>query len=71
MAPLLLLVLLGLFIGTIAWEILERLLQISGINLNLKVGPFGFDLSVLALYIKLNPGSILGAGGGFYLFTTL
>ncbi|MBT3272018.1 MAG: hypothetical protein HN368_02595 [Spirochaetales bacterium] len=66
-----LLFILGLISGTFAWEILERILQIAGVGLDLGVGPIGFDLDVLAVYLTVNPGSLLGAGSGIFLFFRL
>ena len=59
---------LGLVTGTFAWEILERILTIAGAPLDLGVGPFGFDLDVIAIYHKVNPGSLLGSGAGVFMF---
>ena len=58
---------MGIVIGSLCWEILERLITMSGINLNLSVGPVGFDISVLSLYLKINPGSFIGAAGIWFL----
>ena len=63
-----LLFLLGLVTGTLAWEIFERILLLAGTRLDLSVGPFGFDLDVIAVYLKVNPGSLLGAAAGVFLF---
>lgn len=66
-----LLFLLGLVIGSLAWELLERLLSLLGTQLDLAVGPVGLDLDVLAIYLKLNPGSLVGAGAGIFFFKRL
>jgi hypothetical protein len=66
-----LLFMLGLVTGTFAWEIFERILSLAGSNLSLSVGPFGFDLGVIAVYLKINPGSLLGAAAGVFLFFRL
>ena len=60
-------IILGIVTGSLCWEILERLIGLSGINMNLSVGPVGFDISVLSVYLKINPGSFLGAAGGWFL----
>jgi hypothetical protein len=60
-------IIMGIVIGSLCWEILERLIAMSGINLNLSVGPVGFDISVLSLYLKINPGSFIGAAGIWFL----
>ncbi|HUX21981.1 MAG TPA: hypothetical protein VMW69_12140 [Spirochaetia bacterium] len=67
----LLLVLLGMFIGTLAWDIVERIFAQAGLPFSLETGPIGFDIGVLSLYLKVNPGSFLGAVGGILLFRSL
>ena len=66
-----LLVFLGAVIGGLAWEIVERIAVRLGWELNLSVGPVGFDLSVIAFHVKANPGMILGLLGGAILFRML
>lgn len=58
----------GLLAGSLAWELLERILSQVGLPLRLGVGPVGFDLSVLAVSLTVNPGTVLGAVGGAVLF---
>ncbi len=60
-------IILGIVIGSLCWEILERLIASTGINLDLSVGPVGFDISVLSVYLKINPGSFIGAVCGWFL----
>jgi hypothetical protein len=62
---------LGVLIGSLAWEVLDRVLSRFGVDLGLSLGPIGFDLSVLAVSLVLNPGTILGALGGVLLFSLL
>jgi len=59
---------LGLITGTFTWEILERIITLAGSAIDLSVGPFGIDLDVISVYIKINPGSLLGAAAGVILF---
>lgn len=59
---------LSLVIGTVAWEILERVLALAGVAVSLSVGPVGFDAYVLAVSLRLNPGSLAGLVAGFLLF---
>jgi len=59
---------LGFLIGTLAWEVLERIFLQVGIDLALGIGPVGFDLSVLSVFIKINPGTFIGILGGIFLF---
>jgi len=61
----------GLLVGALAWELLERILSGFGYDLRLGVGPVGFDLSVLAVSLVVNPGTLLGALGGIMLFLIL
>jgi len=61
----------GLLVGGLAWELLERILSAAGLDLRLGVGPVGFDLSVLAVSLVVNPGTLLGALGGILLFRIL
>ena len=62
---------LGLVTGTLAWGIFERILLLAGTTVDLSVGPFGFDLDVIAVYLKVNPGSLLGAAASVFLFFRL
>jgi hypothetical protein len=71
LGPFLLFLLLGLVIGSVAWEIVERLVNVAGLSLSLSIGPVGFDLRVLAVWVRLNPGSLLGAAGGIILWRSL
>ena len=59
---------LGFVTGTLAWEVLERIVLYMGIELDLGIGPIGFDLSVIRAYIKVNPGSFIGGLGAIVLF---
>ena len=59
---------LGFLIGTLGWEVLERILLQLGWEIALGIGPVGFDLSVLSVFIKLNPGTFIGVLGGVLLF---
>jgi hypothetical protein len=54
--------------GTLGWELLARVLSYADIALSLSVGPVGFDVEVLSVYMKVNPGSFLGVLGGIALF---
>ena len=69
--PFALLFLLGLLTGTLAWEILERILSLADVVMDLNVGPIGIDFDVLALYVKVNPGSLVGAAAGSFVFSRL
>jgi hypothetical protein len=43
----------------------------AGFSIDLTAGPVGFDIEVLSLYIKLNPGTLIGAAIGYLLFKRL
>lgn len=62
------LVFLGLAVGTLAWELLERIIALGGAEFNLSTGPVGFDAGVVALWFEINPGSPIGALAGWLLF---
>jgi hypothetical protein len=62
---------LGFLVGTLGWEVLERIVQQMGFELALGVGPVGFDLSVLSVFIKINPGTFIGFLGGVFLFRVI
>ena len=59
------LILLGVLVGTLFWELVMRLF---GLESPLTLGPIGFDIAVLAVWLSVNPGSILGAALGYLLF---
>lgn len=59
---------LGMVVGTLAWEVIERLLLLAGVEIDLSIGPIGFDVEVLALWLLVNPGSFLGLIPGALLF---
>lgn len=67
----LLLIFLGLFIGTLAWFIVERIFTEAGLPFSLETGPIGFDIGVLSMSLEVNPGSLLGAAAGILLFRSL
>lgn len=54
--------------GTLCWELIEVLFGLAGISFSLTAGPVGFDIEVLSVYIKINPGTPLGFAGGWLLF---
>ncbi len=64
-------IIMGIIIGSLSWEIIERIVHLSGIKLDLSAGPVGFDISVISFYIKINPGSFIGAAGTWFLLKKL
>lgn len=65
------LLLFGLIAGSLFWELLERCLALSGLPIQLSVGPIGFDIKVLAIWMAVNPGTVLGLLMAFLLFRRL
>ena len=63
--------LLTLVAGTLTWDVLERVAALLGWSVSLSVGPIGFDLGVVAFFIRVNPGSLLGVVPGVMLFKGL
>ncbi len=61
----------SMLVGTLAWELVERLLALSGISLSIGVGPIGFDIRVIALTLIANPGTIVGLVPAIVLFRKL
>ncbi len=62
---LVLIVLLGAVAGSLAWEVFERVLRPP---VSLASGPLRlFDLYVLSLTIRVNPGSFLGGAAAALL----
>jgi hypothetical protein len=59
---------LGFLIGSLGWEVLERILGFLGFELSLGVGPVSVDLSALKVAVEVNPGTILGTLGAVLLF---
>jgi len=62
---------LTMIAGTVFWAVIEKILELEGISLSLSTGRMGFDLDVISVYIKLNPGTAGGIGLGFLLFKRL
>ncbi len=63
---------LGMIIGSLGWEIIERITASMGSGLSLTMKePVGFDLYVLALWVRANIGTIIGAVCGVILFKVL
>ncbi len=71
LAPLVVIVFLGLLIGTLAWDIVERILSEAGFPISLSTRPIGFDIGVISFFFRVNPGSFLGIAGAVLLFRSL
>jgi hypothetical protein len=63
----------GLLIGSLLWEVLERVLHQVGIGLTLtpEKALQVFDIYVLSMSVRANPGSLIGAIGGTIFFKLL
>lgn len=61
---------LGLMLGTLSWGIIEKVAALSGLPFDVSLGPIGFDIYVISAYIRINPGSVLGAFLGYRLFAS-
>jgi hypothetical protein len=63
---------LGMIIGSLGWEIIERILASMGSSLSFTMSkPVGFDLYVIALSLRANLGTLIGALSGVILFKVL
>jgi hypothetical protein len=71
LSSLALICLLCMLAGGLAWEVLERVALRFGLDVDLSVGPVGFDLSVVALHVTVNPGTFLGLAAAILLFRAL
>ena len=67
-STLLILVALSMIIGTVAWEIIERILSMAGATIDLTVGPLELDVYVISIALRPNPGTLLGIVPGVALF---
>jgi hypothetical protein len=67
-STLLILVALSMIIGTVAWEIVERILSMAGATIDLTVGPLELDAYVISIALRPNPGTLLGIVPGVALF---
>lgn len=70
-SPLLLVVILCTIAGSFAWFILEIIFASLGLSFSLSTGRIGFDLEILAFYLNVNPGTVLGIASGFFVFKAI
>ena len=65
-------VLLGTLIGSLCWEVLERIIHLnpewSDFSLTLEKPLTIFDFYVLSISLRANPGTLLGSLGGLIIF---
>ena len=61
---------LGILVGSLGWEVFERILDALGadFSLTMKEPIRLFDLYVLSLTFRANPGTLLGALAAVLLF---
>ena len=69
--PLLLVVFLCTLGGSFSWFILEIIFGSLGLAFSLSTGRIGFDLEIIAFYLNVNPGTVLGLAGGFFVFKAI
>ncbi len=62
------LLILGATTGTLLWALCEMLADAAGLPFCLSLGPVGFDLYVVSFFLRINPGTFLGAAAGFLIF---
>ena len=66
-----LIVFLSTLAGSFAWFILEIFLKYLGIPFSLSTGKIGFDIEIISFYLNINPGTVLGIIGGYFLFKAI
>jgi hypothetical protein len=65
-------IILGMIIGSIGWEIFERLIRTWGSTFSLTLeNPIGFDLYIISFFFRVNVGTLLGAVSGVILFKVM
>lgn len=69
--PLLLVVILCTLGGSFAWFVLEIIFESFGVPFSLSTGRIGFDLKIVAFYLNVNPGTVFGIVGGFFVFKAI
>ncbi len=62
---------LSILAGSFTWFILEIFFKNIGIPFSFSTGKIGFDIEILSLYINVNPGTVLGMIGGYFVFKAI
>ncbi|TVR89047.1 MAG: hypothetical protein EA428_11045 [Spirochaetaceae bacterium] len=62
---------LACLVGTLGWDLVERIVQVAELSMSLQAGPVGFDIGVIQLYVRMNPGTLLGIPAGFLVYRRL
>jgi hypothetical protein len=75
LGPFIALLLCGMCIGSLGWEVIERIIRLvpslSAFSLTIQEPIELFDLYVLSLSFRANPGTIIGLVSGIILFRIL
>ena len=71
MRPILLVIVLCTLGGSFTWFILEIIFAAIGLPFSLSSGRIGFDLEIIAFYLNVNPGTVLGIATGFLVFKAI
>ncbi len=71
MQPILLVIVLCTLGGSFTWFILEIIFAAIGLPFSLSSGRIGFDLEIIAFYLNVNPGTVLGIATGFLVFKAI
>jgi len=69
--PLIMVIILCTLAGSFAWFILEIILSTVGFPFSLSTGRIGFDLEIIAFYLNVNLGTVLGIVAGFFVFKAI
>ena len=69
--PLIYVVILATLAGSFAWFILEIIFSALGLPFSLSTGRIGFDLEIIAFYLNINPGTVMGITAGFFIFKAI
>ncbi|MAG13109.1 MAG: hypothetical protein CMN78_00750 [Spirochaetales bacterium] len=66
-----LLIFIGFIVGSLAWEVVERIVVLAGGSFELKAGPVVLDLGAVFLSVEVNPGTLFGICLGLFLFSRI
>ena len=59
----------GAVVGSLGWEVVERIIRAAGSDFSLTLAaPIVLDIHVIALTLRPNLGTLLGGLGGIVLF---
>ena len=57
--------------GSFTWFILEIIFKNMGIPFSFSTGKIGFDIEIISFYLNVNPGTVLGMVGGYFVFKAI